>query len=90
VELAHAQWEQLKTKVHSSEEMLYRLEVCNFYTWTKNTINDLTLVLVSEVSKDFIRIFLKQYFTALGVKAKIKENLTKLRATVKSAGLKIS
>jgi hypothetical protein len=41
------------------------------------------LVLVSEVSKDFIRIFLEEYFAAMGVKAEIKENLTKLRVTVK-------
>jgi hypothetical protein len=89
-EVARAHWEQLKTKVHSPEEMLYRLEVCNFYRLTKNAPNDFTLVLVSEVSKDFIRIFLEEYFAAMGVKAEINENLTKLRVTVKSAGSKIS
>jgi hypothetical protein len=88
-EVARAHWEQLKTKVHSPEEMLYRLEVCNFYRLTKNAPNDYTLVLVSEVSKDFIRIFLEEYFAAMGVKAEIKENLTKLRVTVKSIGSKI-
>jgi hypothetical protein len=82
-EVARAHWEQLKTKVHSPEEMLQRLEVCNFYRLTKNAPNDYTLVLVSEVSKDFIRIFLEEYFTAMGVRAEIKENLTKLRVTVK-------
>ncbi len=88
-EVAHAHWEQLKTNIHSPEEMLYRLEVCNFYRLTKNAPNDFTLVLVSEVSKDFIRIFLEEYFAAMGVKAEIKENLTKLRVTVKSACSKI-
>ena len=82
-EVARAHWEQLKTKVHSPEEMLSRLEICNFYRLTKNAPNDYTLVLVSEVSKDFIRIFLEEYFDAMGVKAEIKENLTKLRVTVK-------
>ena len=82
-EVARAHWEQLKTKVHSAEEMLVRLEICNFYRLTKNAPNDYTLVLVSEVSKDFIRIFLEEYFAAMGVKAEIKENLTKLRVTVK-------
>ena len=82
-EVARAHWEQLKTKVHSPEEMLYRLEICNFYRLTKNAPNDYTLVLVSEVSKDFIRIFLEEYFSAMGVKAEIKENVTKLRVTVK-------
>ncbi len=82
-EVARAHWEQLKTKVRSAEEMLVRLEACNFYRLTKNAPNDYTLVLVSEVSKDFIRIFLEEYFAAMGVKAEIKENLTKLRVTVK-------
>ena len=86
-EVAH--WEQLKNKVHSPEEMLSRLEVCNFYRLTKNAPNDYTLVLVSEVSKDFIRIFLEEYFAAMGVKAEIKENLTKLRVTVKPGVSKI-
>jgi hypothetical protein len=85
-EVARAHWEQLKTKVHSPEEMLNWLEVCNFYRLTKNAPNDYTLVLVSEVSKDFIRIFLEEYFSAMGVKAEIKENLTKLRVTVKTVG----
>ena len=87
-EVARAHWEQLKTKVHPPEEMLSRLEICNFYRLTKNANNDYTLVLVSEVSKDFIRIFLEEYFTAMGVKAEIKENLTKLKVTVKPSNTK--
>ena len=82
-EVARAHWEQLKTKVHSADEMLTRLEICNFYRLTKNAPNDYTLVLVSETSKDFIRIFLEEYFAAMGVKAEIKENLTKLRVLIK-------
>jgi Arc/MetJ-type ribon-helix-helix transcriptional regulator len=88
-EVARAHWEQLKTKVHSPEEMLARLEVCNFFRLTKNGLNDFTLVLVSEDSKDFIRVFLEEYFAAMGVKAEIKENLTKLRVTVKNTLPKI-
>src|SRR4030042_1846718 len=86
-ELARTHWEQLKTKVHSTEDMLSRLEACNFYRLIRNAPNDFTLVLVSEISKDFIRIFLEEYFAALGVKVEIKENLTKLRGLVKSSGV---
>jgi hypothetical protein len=88
-EVARAHWEQLKNKVHSTEDLLARLEACNFYRLTKNAPNDFTLVLVSEVSKDFIRIFLEDYFAAMGVKAEIKENLTKLRVTVKPGTLRV-
>jgi hypothetical protein len=46
-------------------------------------------VLVSEVSKDFIRIFLEEYFAAMGVKAEIKENLTKLRVQLNPGTSKV-
>ena len=88
-QVARAHTEQLKSKVHSTEELLTRLEVCNFFRLTKNAPNDFTLVLASEVSKDFVRVFLEEYFAALCVKAEIKENLTKLRVTVKPSSTKI-
>jgi hypothetical protein len=88
-EVARAHGEQLKAKVHSAEDLLTRLEACNFYRLIKNAPNDFTLVLVSEVSKDFISVFLEEYFAAMGVKVEIKENLTKLRVTVKPATSKI-
>ena len=88
-EVARAHWEQLKTKVHSPEEMLARLEICNFFRLTKNAPNDYTLVLVSETSKEFIRVFLEEYFAAMGVKAEIKENLTKIRVTIKPSTTRI-
>lgn len=85
-EIARSHWEQLKTKVHTPEEMLVRLEACNFFRLTRNTTNDFTLILVSDISKEFVRVFLEEYFAAMGVKAEIKENLAKLRVTVKTAG----
>ncbi len=88
-ELARAHWEQLRTKVHSTEEMLQRLEACNFYRLIRNGPNDFTLVLVSEVSKDFIRVFLEEYFAAMGAKVEIKENLTKLRVIVKPSNSRV-
>jgi len=81
--VARAHCEQLKNNIRSPEDLLERLEVCNFFRLTKNVPNDFTLVLASEISKDFIRIFLEEYFVAMGAKAEIKENLTKLRVTIK-------
>ena len=88
-DVARSHTEQLKSKVHSTEELLARLEVCNFFRLTKNAPNDFTLVLASEVSKDFVRVFLEEYFAAMGIKAEIKENLTKLRVTVKPGASKV-
>ncbi len=87
-EIARSHWEQLKTKVHSPEEMIVRLEACNFFRLTKNAPNDFTLVLFSDISKGFVKVFLEEYFAAMGVKAEIKENLAKLRVTVKPVGAK--
>lgn len=82
-DVAKSHTEQLKTKVHTVEEFLARLEICNFFRVTKNSENDFTLVLGSELPKEFVKIFLEEYFAGMGVKASIKENLAKLRVTVK-------
>ncbi len=82
-EVARGHWEQLKTKVRTPEELLTRLEACNFFRLTKNSEGDYTLILVSELSKDFVRIFLDEYFSAMGLKVEIKENPSKLRVTIK-------
>ena len=82
-DVARSHREQLKTKVRTAEELLTRLEACNFFRVTKNSDEDFTLVLGSELPKTFVRIFLEEYFAGMGVKAEIKENLAKLRVTVK-------
>ncbi len=82
-DVARSHREQLKTKVRTSEELLARLEACNFFRVTKNSDEDFTLILGSELPKTFVRIFLEEYFAGMGVKAEIKENLAKLRVTVK-------
>ena len=82
-DVAKSHTEQLKTKVLTAEELLTRLEACNFFRMTKDSENDFTLVLGSELPKKFVKTFLEEYFAGMGVKAEIKENLGKLRVTVK-------
>jgi hypothetical protein len=81
--VARSHKEQLKNKVHTAEELLARLETCNFFRMTKSSENDLTLILGSELAKKFVRIFIEEFFSAMGVKAEVKENLAKLNVTVK-------
>ena len=83
-DVARSHREQLKNKVRSAEDLLARLEDCNFFRVTKNSDEDFTLILGSELPKTFVRIFLEEYFAGMGVKAEIMENLTKLRVTVMS------
>ncbi|MCW4009375.1 MAG: ribbon-helix-helix protein, CopG family [Candidatus Bathyarchaeota archaeon] len=82
-EVARAHKDQLKTKVLSAEELLTRLETCNFYRLTKNSERDYTLIFGSELPKKFVRVFLEEFFSAMAIKAEIKENFTKLNVTVK-------
>jgi hypothetical protein len=81
-DVARSHTEQLKAKVLTVEELLARLEACNFFRVIKNSEKDFTLVLGSELPKTFVRIFLEEYFAGMGVKAEIKENLAKIRVTV--------
>jgi len=81
--VAQSHKEQLKSKVHTAEEVLTRLETCNFFRMTKNSEHDFTLILGSEFPKKFVKILIEEFFSGIGVKAEIKENLAKLNVTVK-------
>jgi len=81
--VARSHSEQLKNKVRSAEELLTRLENCNFFRLTKNSEKDFTLIFGSELPKEFVRVFLEEYFSALGVRAEIKENLAKINVKFK-------
>ena len=82
-EVAKSHTEQLKQRVFSAEDILGRLETCNFFRVNKNSDNDFTLVLGSEIPKKFIRVFLREFFSATSINAEIKENLAKIRVIAK-------
>ena len=81
--VAQSHRDQLKSKVRTAEEVLRRLETCNFFRLNKNSEKDFTLVLGSEFPKRFVRITIEEFFSAVGIKADIKENLAKITVTVK-------
>jgi metal-responsive CopG/Arc/MetJ family transcriptional regulator len=81
--VAQSHKEQLKSKANTPEEILARLENCNFFRMTKNSQKDFTLVLGSELPKTFVRILIEEFFAGAGIKADIKENLAKISVTVK-------
>jgi len=82
--VARSHAEQLKHKVHNVENLLERLEVCNFFRTTKNSQNDFTLVLGSEAARKFIKIFLEEFLSAMGLTAENEENIAKIRIVVKA------
>lgn len=81
--VAQAHLEQLKRRITNVESLLIRLEDCNFFKVTKNSENEFTLVLGSALSKKFVRLFLQEFLSGIGVKFEIKENLSKLNVVVK-------
>jgi len=83
-EVARSHAEQLRHEVCSLEDLLKRLEACNFFRVTKNSQNDFTLVLGSEAAKKFVKIFIEEFLSVLGLKVEIKENITKMRVTIKN------
>ena len=82
-DIARSHKEQLESKVHTAEQVLVRLENCNFFRITKNSEKDFTLVLGSELPKKFVKVLIEEFFSVLGIKADIKENLAKLNVTIK-------
>ncbi len=82
--VAQSHKDQLKSKVRTAEEVLRRLEICNFFRLTKNSDKDFTLVLGSEFAKRFVKIIVEEFFSAVGIKAEIKENLTKINVAIKT------
>jgi hypothetical protein len=81
-EIARAHGEQLPGKTRTPEELLRRLEACNFFKLKKNSEDDYTLMLGSEKSIRFIKIFLEEVLAGMGYEAEIKEDLTKLRVKI--------
>ncbi len=81
-EIARAHGEQLPGKTKTPEELLKRLESCNFYKLKKDSDNEYTLMLGSDKSIRFIKVFLEEVLEGMGYKAEIKEDLTKIRVKI--------
>lgn len=84
--IARSHAEQLSLKIRAPEDVLKRLEACNFFKLSKDSENNFTLLMGSEVPKKFIRVFLEEVFAGMGVKIDVKEDIAKLR--IKTTELK--
>lgn len=81
-DIARSHGEHLPTRVLTVEDLLRRLEICNFYKINKASESEYTLILGNEKSKDFIKIFLEEVATGLGFDITVKEDYAKLRVTI--------
>ncbi len=77
---AHA--ELFKHKSYGVEDVLKRLEACNYYTLNQVSRNDYTLILSSDVLKRFVKTLLEETFRGMGFTVEIREDFAKLRVKV--------
>ena len=81
-EVCQAHAEQFKYRQYHVEYILKRLEACNLFTLRKDSENSFTLVLGSDIARQFIKTELEEIFEGMGFKVEIKEDLAKLRVRV--------
>ncbi|HDS45552.1 MAG TPA: CopG family transcriptional regulator [Methanomicrobia archaeon] len=79
---AHAEF--FKHKSYGVEDVLKRLEACNYYTLNQVSRNDYTLILSSDVLKKFVKTLLEETFRGMGFTVELKEDFAKLRVKVLS------
>ena len=77
---AHA--EQFKYRQYPVEYILKRLEACNLFTIRKDSEDSFTLVLGSDIARQFVKTELEGIFDGMGFKVVIKEDLAKLRVSI--------
>ncbi|ADC64305.1 CopG domain protein DNA-binding domain protein [Ferroglobus placidus DSM 10642] len=66
----------------SFEEILRRLEACNFFRLNKTSEKEYTLIFGNEETKFFVKTFLEEIFGEINVKVRIGEDLAKLRISI--------
>ena len=81
-EVCQAHAEQFKHKFYRAEYLLKRLEACNFFKLNKTSKNEFTLVLGSDVPKEFVKTELAEILGGMGFLVEIKEDFAKLRVKV--------
>ena len=71
--------EQFKDDIKTFEDVVTRLETCNLFKIIQESSSRFTLLLGSDISKNFIKTLLEEIFNGMGIKADIKEGFAKLR-----------
>ena len=76
---AHAEEFTHRFEVNTIERVVERLEACNFFKMVKDSSTRYTLILGSDIQKNFIKQFLEEVLNGMGFKAEIKEGFAKLK-----------
>ena len=76
---AHAEEFSHRFEINTIERVVERLEACNFFKMVKDSSNRYTLLLGSDIQKNFIKTFLEEVLSGMGFKVTIKEGFSKLK-----------
>lgn len=82
--VAESHGEQLSGRVRTVEELLTRLEACNFFKLKRDSERDFTLMLVSDSAKEFVKRVVQEFAQALGLEVEVREDMAKLRVRARS------
>ncbi len=77
--IAHAEEFTQDLGLLSVENIIRRLEACNFFNIVTDAPNRFTLLLGSDIQKKFIKTFLEEVLKGMGFDFKLKEGFSKLK-----------
>lgn len=80
--VAKSHAEQLAKVTTTPEEYLKRLEACNLYKLSKDSEDEYTLVLNSNLTKRFVKELISETLTEMGFDIDMKEDMMKLRLKI--------
>ncbi|TFG01240.1 MAG: CopG family transcriptional regulator [Promethearchaeota archaeon] len=76
---AHAEEFSEGLEISTVQKVVERLEACNFFKIVQDSSNRYTLLLGSDIQKNFIKTFLEEVLSGMGFKIQIKEGFSKLK-----------
>lgn len=84
---AHAEEFSQDLDILTVQKVVERLEACNFFKIVKDSSNRYTLLLGSDIQKNFIKTFLEEVLEGMGFKVNIKEGFSKLKIVLKNLSM---
>ncbi|MBN1214522.1 MAG: CopG family transcriptional regulator [Candidatus Lokiarchaeota archaeon] len=85
---AHAEEFLINFKTKNVHNIIEHLEICNFFKIVCESSNSYTLLLGSDLQKNFIKIFLEEILKGMGFNVIIKEGFSKLVVLILENGTK--
>ncbi|MFX1573763.1 MAG: ribbon-helix-helix protein, CopG family [Promethearchaeota archaeon] len=79
---AHAEEFSHDLNITTVQKVVERLEACNFFKIIKDSSNKCTLLLGSDIQKNFIKTFLEEVLKGMGFKVSINEGFSKLKIII--------